>query len=979
MAAEPDRAEACPSQGNPEQPTLVPSRHAPHPTLSPAPLLPILAALVATLPAFANQGPAAPEAVPPGREPQLVPAVVVYREDLGLRDRLLRVAHVHTDAGRYVVAHLDPRLEPALERHGAGVELLPELGTDERMWLVPLHELGLVGTELPSGDTRVLFRGPLGAPSLVALDARAEGELRALLAAGGHGHCALAPIPTRRVRPAPAARWRGLAGASGVLEMSSGDPRIQALVDQVDAQQIESRVSQLAALFTRRADQPGAVTAQNLVKGWFDALGLATSTQDFSSSYSENVIAEIPGALDPNKVVVVGAHYDSVNWQGSATAQSPGADDNASGSAGVLEAARVLATGGPYEHTLRFVLFSAEEFGLIGSDANAAQSLAVGEEILGMLNMDMIAYRAPGDARDVDFVTDNASTSLTEFCDAVGALYVPNWASTQGSLSGGSSDHAAYFAYGIPSAFYFEDTTQFTPFIHTQSDSSAASTNDFELAQMIVRGAVAAAATLAEPVDLDLAHAPLADTTDGVGPYLVTADVASLTGSDVVGVDLHFSGDGSTFTTVAMTDQGNGSYTGLIPGFGSPVTISYWVQAFDDEGGSETSPLGADLGGLPHWFFVGSKNVVYSSDFEGPSDEGWTHVEVATQDDWQRGAPNGKGGDPLSAASGTSVWGNDLGPSGFNGTYQPNVINELRSPSIDASGTSSLSLEFQRWLTIEDAAFDQAQILVNDQLVWQNPIGSGTDHLEDTGWVPFELDVSAAGAGSSDLRVEFRLVTDGGLEFGGWNIDDIELVEEGPAPPPPPPSFTLEPSALSAVGYAPIVASGTGMGGVQTVTVGGAAVAFEQGAGEVIFLAPAATTLGPADVVVTTAIGSASAPLDYQANSGTVLVGSTQTSTGSTATFVVGDPDPGLAWLVFSALSGPTSLPGIVDLAIGGGNPLAVFVAGSGPLNAAGTWAQVLPIPQNPALSGASLHFEGVAFGPDLALEASGAHVLGID
>ncbi|MCP4810745.1 MAG: M20/M25/M40 family metallo-hydrolase, partial [Proteobacteria bacterium] len=416
-----------------------------------------------------------------------------------------------------------------------------------------------------------------------------------------------------------------------------GDPRIQTLVDQVDKSNLSGKVNALSSQFTRRADSAGAVTAQGNIQGWLNGFGLSTSTQQFNGSYSHNVIAEIPGSVTPEKIIVLGAHYDSVNWADGSSATAPGADDNASGTSGVIEAARVLAQGGPYENTLRFVLFSGEELGLLGSDYNAAQSQAAGEQIVAMLNMDMIAYRAPGDTRDVDFATNNTSSSLTGFCDATSAIYVPNWASTSGVLTAGSSDHASYNSKGFPAAFFFEDLTQYYFNIHTATDTMAQATTDFDLAKMIVQGVVASAASLAEPVDMTLTHATLGDSLDGVGPYLVSATVTSQTAASVSSVTLHHSTDGVNFTAVAMADAGGGLYEGLIPGGLSPVTVSYWIEALDSAGGSEIEPAGADLGGAPHSFFVGQKTVVYSTDFEGGSDGGWTHGMVATQDDWQRG------------------------------------------------------------------------------------------------------------------------------------------------------------------------------------------------------------------------------------------------------------------------------------------------------------------------------------------------------
>ena len=896
-------------------------------------------------------------------EPQTY--VVTYGEDLGLRDRLIRVASVRTDSSGFVIADLDARLAAHLQARGA--ELF-EIDAPERdLWIVPAEHMALV----PELGAQLIFQPAGGAPAVFALVPASATRLQAALGAHGHGHCGLAPVGTRAIAPAPTVYWQGRQAASGALAMSAADPRVQTLVDSVQKANISAKVSSLSSIFTRRADSSGAVTAQNDIQGWLNGFGLSTSTQQFSSSYSRNVVAEIPGTTSPEKIVVIGAHYDSVNWADGSSAISPGADDNASGSAGVIEAARALALGGPYENTLRFVLFSGEELGLLGSGYNASQSKAAGEEIIAMLNMDMIAYRAPGDARDVDFATNNTSSSLTAFCDAIGALYVPSWASTSGVLTAGSSDHASYNSEGFPAVFYFEDLSQYYQNIHTALDTMALATTDFDLATMIVQGVVASAASLAEPVDMNIAHTPLLDSLDGVGPYLVSANITSQTAASVSSVTLHYSTDGVNFTGLPMASVGNDDYEALIPGLGSPVTISYWIEALDTAGGSEIEPTGADLGATPHSFFVGQKTVIYTIDFEGGSDAGWTHGQIATQDDWQRNVPNGLGGDPSSAVSGSFVWGNDLGPSGFNGTYQPNVNNWLRSPSLDASGTTSLNLEFERWLTVEDATYDQAQVVVNGQVVWEN---SSAGDTVDSAWNHMNLDITAQGAGDPSLQIEFRLISDGGVEFGGWNIDDVVLSVQGPAPPPPAPNFTLAPSSVPAIGWVPITATGTGLGGVTNVTIGGFTALFTQGAGEVTFLAPPATSLAPMSVQITTAAGVGNGSVAVIPSTQTALAGDNEAAPGGFANLTVGSASMGgVTWLIFSPFAGPTSLPGIVDFSIGGGNLLSLFIVGSGTLNAAGNWSVTLGLPSGSGLSGLTLQLEGLVFDPVTGFSVSGA------
>ena len=262
-------------------------------------------------------------------------AIVVYGADLDLRDRLLHVAETRMDSAGFVIANLDQGLVPALERHGAEVIFLPSIDAHSGLWLIPSDHMHLV----PAGEARLVYKPSGDGPSVYAIPAAAKARVLAALAAGGHGHCGLTEVKTAPISPPPALRWRGQVGAAGVQGLTQptlpgmlavgGDPRIQSLVDAVVKNNLSAKVLALSSIFSRRADSAGAVTAQNDIQGWLNGLGLSTSTQLFNGAYSRNVIAEIPGTTSPEKIVVIGAHYDSVNWSDGTAAVSPGADDNA--------------------------------------------------------------------------------------------------------------------------------------------------------------------------------------------------------------------------------------------------------------------------------------------------------------------------------------------------------------------------------------------------------------------------------------------------------------------------------------------------------------------------------------------------------------------------------------------------------------------------------------------------------------------------
>ncbi|MCX8228485.1 MAG: hypothetical protein OTJ44_00850 [Planctomycetota bacterium] len=262
-------------------------------------------------------------------------------------------------------------------------------------------------------------------------------------------------------------------------------------------------------------------------------------------------------------------------------------------------------------------------------------------------------------------------------------------------------------------------------------------------------------------------HIPLEDTQNEVGPYLVSADLTSMMGSTVTSASVHYSVDGGGSQEVMMSlTQGN-TWQGEIPGQISPAQVSYYLAAEDQLGNSGDHPRNTEFE-----FIVGQRVLIYFNDFEGSTDEDWIHAQVNTQDDWQRGTPQGLAGDPSTAYSGNNVWANDLGLPTWNGEYQPNVSNYLRSPEIDCTGFSNVRLRFARWLTVEESRYDQAQIKVNGTQLWENPY---TGHTQDSRWDKHEYDISQIADNRADVKVRYNLITDAGLEFGGWTIDDFEL------------------------------------------------------------------------------------------------------------------------------------------------------------------------------------------------------------
>ncbi|MFZ5517711.1 MAG: M14 family zinc carboxypeptidase [Candidatus Zhuqueibacterota bacterium] len=157
--------------------------------------------------------------------------------------------------------------------------------------------------------------------------------------------------------------------------------------------------------------------------------------------------------------------------------------------------------------------------------------------------------------------------------------------------------------------------------------------------------------------------------------------------------------------------------------------------------------------------------------------DGWVHkswmLSANYHDDWQRGRPQGKGGDPRLPYSGMSCWGTDMGYDDYeglswDGCYQASVNNYLLSPVIDCRGLSDVGLRFMRWLNV--AAGDEARVRVNYQIVWESPANG----LRDAQWQEQLIDISAYADNRASVRIMFELQSNSdNVIVGGWNIDDF--------------------------------------------------------------------------------------------------------------------------------------------------------------------------------------------------------------
>lgn len=202
------------------------------------------------------------------------------------------------------------------------------------------------------------------------------------------------------------------------------------------------------------------------------AHGTDVKITEFDHSWGQNsIIARFPtsGSQD-DPVTIVGSHQDSTNmWP---FLPAPGADDDGSGTTSSLEAFRALVNGNfTPPAPVEFHYFSAEEGGLLGSQAVAKAYEEKGTKVRAMLQMDMTAWVKQGTKESVGVIQDFVDPALTDFVYKLVETYlaIPP-VKTQCGYS--CSDHASFTKAGYQSAFAIESTFEDSnKNIHSSSDT----------------------------------------------------------------------------------------------------------------------------------------------------------------------------------------------------------------------------------------------------------------------------------------------------------------------------------------------------------------------------------------------------------------------------------------------------------------------------------------------------------------------------
>lgn len=257
------------------------------------------------------------------------------------------------------------------------------------------------------------------------------------------------------------------------------NPQVQSIVDEVSIDSLLLSVQELSGeIPTRIGDSLYTITSRNRIfegnekaaiylKQKLESFGLPTSEQDFVP-LGRNIFAVQMGTVYPDSSIIFCAHYDSM----PVFHLAPGADDNASGTAAVLEAARILSKYHT-KYTIIYALWDNEENGKLGSAFYAGQAYSNNENILGVLNLDMIGWDSDDDGRfEVHTNIHGNSIQQANEIVAIKDLYNLDLGATVYNPGTDRSDHDSFWQQGYSANMVTEGlySGDFNENYHTSED-----------------------------------------------------------------------------------------------------------------------------------------------------------------------------------------------------------------------------------------------------------------------------------------------------------------------------------------------------------------------------------------------------------------------------------------------------------------------------------------------------------------------------
>jgi hypothetical protein len=230
---------------------------------------------------------------------------------------------------------------------------------------------------------------------------------------------------------------------------------------------------------------------------------------------------------------------------------------------------------------------------------------------------------------------------------------------------------------------------------------------------------------------------------------------------------------GGTIVSTPYTLAGGGNVVRYTPAPGFVGADYFQFKAND--GGTPTTGGDSNIASVDITVALSSAPAI---SFPLDINPGWT---LGTS--WVFGVPAGLCGDPASGFTGSNVYGYVLTGTGcYTSNFSP--IRYLTTTGIDCTGLSGVTLRFRRWLNIETAPNDRANIQVsNNGTTWTEIFNHAGGTLTETSWSLHTYNISAVADGKPTVFIRWGMgPTNASVTMGGWNIDDVEILASTPTP-----------------------------------------------------------------------------------------------------------------------------------------------------------------------------------------------------
>ncbi|GJQ63739.1 MAG: hypothetical protein SCALA702_27920 [Melioribacteraceae bacterium] len=530
-------------------------------------------------------------------------------------------------------------------------------------------------------------------------------------------------------------------------------------------------------IVSRHKNAAGNIIAANYLKEKLTSYGYNTYFQDFSST-GRNVYAVKTGTEFPDQQYMICAHYDAMPSSGPA----PGADDNGSGTAAVIEAARILKDMGlPY--TVIFALWDEEEQGLVGSNYYADNAASAGDNIRGVVNLDMIAWEENGD-NTVRIHTKDIAQSYKLSDKMVEAISKYDLNLTYSIKDPGitASDHASFWSNGYSAILLIEDdVNDFNNYYHTSNDLIQYFDNEYFV--NCSKLAIATLSTFALNLDIQIIHEPMT-SIEHSNDIIVEADIVSgleiASGADAP--SLYYRADHGAgfndYTSVTGQNTTGNTYEFTIPGQMLGTLVEYYIAAQDvngdfvttlPEGGSGTNPPGSIPPPSAFQFFVAPYDIVFEDNCGSMGH--WAHTGSWNITDQYCVSQ------PYSLT--------DSPDDNYPGSYDAYMtMNE----SVSLADAIGVELSFKLKYDIEDNwDYAQIEISTNNGTTWTPLEGlftnPGTGSFQPNGeplydgvsdWVTEKISLNSYIG--DDIKIRFQMKSDGYIEEDGIYIDDFMII-----------------------------------------------------------------------------------------------------------------------------------------------------------------------------------------------------------